>query len=231
MTLRIGFVDFLFAVTVGSAFSNLGNINLDSNPMEFIVLCFLIFIVLEDYYLYHIHVVSTVRETSTSVDFFILIAEVSILLSWYLSCTFATKSHHIYALYSLAAFSFFKFAAGSIHWGIHPENIDWRFYRYFAFLILPAVIILNANTVTNNTTTNNADTSYALQKTQNHISKKERHLVHKIIKNNYNEKYIYQKLYIEALIAWITQTLIWRIITIICTTKITIKQRALYEAN
>jgi hypothetical protein len=221
MSKRSGFVDFLFAVTVGATFSNLGNVDLDNKITEFFVICGLIIVILEDYHLYHVHVVPTERENS-SCDFIILLVESAILLAWYLSCTFVEKSHHTYALYSFAVFSVLKFVAGNIHWGSHPDPIDWRLYRYIAFLILPVVISFqaSAHSDVNLKSQNKEKITHVSHKGYKHKNKED---TKKEQQQGISDEY--RNMYIYAFAAWFVQVTIWRLVTKVGMERVSARER------
>jgi hypothetical protein len=216
MSRRSGFVDFMFAVTVGATFSNLGNIDIDKNTTEFVVVSFFIFIVLEDYFLYHTHVVPMIKEDSSS-NFIILLMESGILLSWYLSSTFAEKAHQLYSLIFFATYSILKFLAGSMHWFAHPDKLDWRCWRYICFLAVPIFVSFHLS-----------DYEHPVQTEQLFIehykhTEHRKHIEHhrqtdsKSEDSTHNEELKilsqYEKNYLYVFLVWITQTCLWWLIT------------------
>lgn len=136
MISRASFVDFLYAVTIGGAFSKIGT---TKPSLDFVILCVLILVVLEDYYLYHTQVLPS-ESGCKNYKFLSLVMESSILLAWYLSCAFIGTDQPMYSLFAIGAYSLLKITAGFFHWVSHTDHVNWRLWRYGLFLMLPFVV-------------------------------------------------------------------------------------------
>lgn len=137
MVPRLTFVDFMYAIVVGSAFRLIAPP--PDKPLElsfrFLGILFLLLVVLEDYYLYHTQILKPSQPHQSSLsDFWVLVLEIGILLAWYLSTIAFPANPKVF----LAAFSTFyalKWLAGLTHFAATAQLRSWRFYRYFSFFI------------------------------------------------------------------------------------------------
>ncbi len=137
-TTRIAFVDFMYAIVVGSAFGLVPPFELS---FRFLGLLFLILVVLEDFYLYHTQIVGR-RETQIP-SFSALVAEIAILLAWYLTVlSFPGKAAS--CLICFACFFALKWFAGLAHFAKLARLKSWEFRRNVTFLLpmLTAIVIL-----------------------------------------------------------------------------------------
>lgn len=133
---RIAFVDFMYAIVVGSAFPLVAPLELS---FRFWGMIFLVIVILEDFYLYHSQIAIHDNSKKT-ISFPALITEVSILLSWYLA-TIGFPKEKISFLIAFSAFFLFKWIAGFAHWISLKKTLDWRSKRNFTFLI-PVIVCL-----------------------------------------------------------------------------------------
>ena len=122
------FADFIYAVVIGVAFSD---IELLSTPAVLGITFFLLFVVLEDFFLYQTQVKPHI-DIFNFTSFSSLLFEVSILLSWFLSFLARVKSDHI-AFSFFALFFFFKWFASMKHLKNAPQK--WVIHRDHLFLI------------------------------------------------------------------------------------------------
>ena len=141
---RIAFVDFMYAIVIGSAFGLVPPLELS---FRFLGLLFLILVVLEDFYLYHTQIVG--RQERQIPSFLALVAEIAILLAWYMAAiSFPDKSNSSLACFS--AFFALKWVAGFAHFAKLGKLRSWEFNRNLTFLIpmftAVAVIMIRGNT-------------------------------------------------------------------------------------
>ncbi|MGD0539038.1 MAG: hypothetical protein ABSC03_15490 [Verrucomicrobiota bacterium] len=106
---RTSFVDFIYAVVVGSTFPFLAPFDAS---FRLIGLLFLIIVILEDFYLFHTQIAGKVSDAPTS--FWALVLELLILVLWYLAVLSFPLSSRPFLL-ALALFYFFKWLAGVAH--------------------------------------------------------------------------------------------------------------------
>lgn len=134
-TTRIVFVDFMYAIVVGSAFGLIPPLELS---FRFLGLLFLILVVLEDFYLYHTQIVG--RQDTQVPSFSALVAEIAILLAWYLTViSFPDKVAS--SVLCFAAFFALKWIAGLAHFAKLRKLASWEFRRNTTFLI-PMVVAI-----------------------------------------------------------------------------------------
>ena len=139
-TTRIVFVDFMYAIVIGSAFGLISPLELS---FRFIGLLFLVLVVLEDFYLYHTQIVG--QQESRVPSFSALVAEIATLLAWYLAViSFPDKT--VSCLLCIAAFFALKWIAGFAHFAKLHKLRSWEFRRNTTFLfpmtIAIAIIVL-----------------------------------------------------------------------------------------
>lgn len=158
------FVDFMYAIVVGSAFPALSGDRLDLSNIGFWSIIFLLAIVLEDYYLYETQIVPF--QQPGDVPLMALLFEISILVNWYIATaavSAATASTTpvstvptdvTWFLCALGVFYLLKLLAGIAHWtasykktfanlkswkaflkGIKSALGDWRCLRNLAFVL------------------------------------------------------------------------------------------------
>lgn len=126
---RLAFVDFMYAIVVGSAFPLIAPLEVS---FRFFGMLFLLLVVLEDFYLYHSEIQGS--DQLGGGGFFALIMEISILLAWYLSAISFPGSARAF-LIAFAAFYLLKLLAGFAHFTAVAQVRSWRFYRSLSFLI------------------------------------------------------------------------------------------------
>lgn len=126
---RLIFVDFMYAIVVGSAFPLIAPLEMS---FRFFGLLFLLLVVLEDFYLYHTQIVAPSQAHGSS--FLALVVEMCILLAWYLGAIAFPENPRVF-LTAFAAFFALKWLAGLAHFAALRELRTWRFYRCFSFLI------------------------------------------------------------------------------------------------
>ena len=143
-TTRVAFVDFMYAIVVGTAFALVAPVDLS---FRFVGLLVLILVVLEDFYLYHTQIAVHAHRGIPS--FSALAFEISILLAWYLAAASFPDAPHAF-LAAMAAFFVLKWSAGLAHFGSLGELRSWRFHRNHAFILTAgtcaAVAVLNGST-------------------------------------------------------------------------------------
>jgi len=124
------FADFMYAVVVGVAFSDIHLFDKASGFQSIFVTIFLLVVVLEDFYLYQTEVkpYTNVFKFKGFSSFFF---EVSILLCWYIAFAGRIEAR-VGSLLALAAFFFLKWAASAKHvlkgrtsWIIHRDHLFW----------------------------------------------------------------------------------------------------------
>jgi len=130
------FIDFVYAIVLGSALPLIGSDHLTVSDPVFYGTLFLVAVILEDYYLYATQIapfqMGRIYKSS-------LIFEIAILISWYLAAV-AIPKHPRWFLHAVAAFFLLKFLAGLTHWwnfhnSIRKALTDWRCWRNFAFIV------------------------------------------------------------------------------------------------
>lgn len=126
---RTTFVDFIYAVVVGSTFHFLAPFEVS---FRFAGLIFLILVVLEDFYLFHTQIAVKTADAPTS--FFALLLELLVLLAWYLSVISFPLSPRP-CLVAFALFFVFKWLAGFAHYAAIGQLRSLLFRRCHAFLI------------------------------------------------------------------------------------------------
>jgi Putative Ig domain len=122
---RSMFVDFMYAIVVGSALPLLNSEHLNLSDVRFWAILFLLLVVLEDYFLYETQIAPFQQPGKVSP--IALFIEVAILVSWYFSAL-AVSSKENRSLWFVTAFGLFyslKFTAGVTHWtgfykGVYP---------------------------------------------------------------------------------------------------------------
>jgi len=127
------FVDFFYAVVVGSTFSYL---TLDNATSIILIRLFMIFVILEDWYVYHRYVISfpTARKKYTIRSF---LFEISMLLFWYFSfISIPERLTMFLILYSL--FFLTKLYAGISHYMTKQSPITKEAILDFFYLV-PAI--------------------------------------------------------------------------------------------
>ena len=135
---RFAFVDFMYAIVIGAAFPLIAPLE---QSLRFVGLLFLLVVILEDFFLYHTQVATvTVEEAKT---FRALLAEIGVLLAWYLSAIAFPASVRAFLL-AFAAFYLLKWLAGLAHFSSLRQARSWRFYRTYSFFlpVLVSVILL-----------------------------------------------------------------------------------------
>lgn len=129
------FVDFMYAIVVGSVLPLVNDKHLHWGDPTFYTTAFLIVVVLEDYFLYETQIARYQKALTFSVTGLLgLILEIFILICWYLSAV-SVPEHPLWFLSSFASFYALKFAAGWAHW----KAIRWESMRNFAFTLPIAV--------------------------------------------------------------------------------------------
>lgn len=132
---RVAFVDFIYAIVVGTAFALVPPVDLS---VRFFGMLFLILVVLEDFYLYHTQIAVYADQGVPS--FSALVFEIFILLAWYLAAmSFPDKSRAF--LICLSGFFVLKWFAGFAHFASLGQLGDWRFHRNHCFFF-PALIAI-----------------------------------------------------------------------------------------
>jgi hypothetical protein len=137
-TTRVTFVDFLYAVVVGSTFQFLAPFEVS---FRLFALLFLILVILEDFYLFHTQITAEVPNARAS--FLPLVLELSILIAWYFSVISVTTSARI-CLLAFASFFLLKWLAAVAHRRSVGQLRGWRLHRSHAFLIPSFVSFLLA---------------------------------------------------------------------------------------
>jgi len=143
---RVSFVDFIYAIVVGTAFGLVPPVDLS---FRFFGMLFLILVILEDFYLYHTQIAVYADQNMPS--FSALVFEISILLSWYLAAmSFPTKSKAF--LFCFSGFFLLKWLAGFAHFTSLRQLRNWRFHRNHCFFI-PAsfgiILLFSTQSITN----------------------------------------------------------------------------------
>jgi hypothetical protein len=113
---RSMFVDFMYAIVVGSALPLLNSEHLNLSDVRFWGILFLLLVVLEDYFLYETQIAPFQQPGKISP--IALFLEVAILVSWYFSAL-AVSAKENRTTWFVAAFGLFyllKFTAGVAHW-------------------------------------------------------------------------------------------------------------------
>jgi len=110
------FVDFMYAIVVGSALPLLTSERLNLLDVHFWGILFLLVVILEDYYLYETRIAPFQQPGKVSPV--ALFFELAILVSWYLSAVAvsAKENRTIWFLCAFGAFFLLKFLAGVAHW-------------------------------------------------------------------------------------------------------------------
>ena len=149
---RIAFVDFMYAIVIGSAFGLVPPLEFS---FRFFGLLFLILVVLEDFYLYH-HTQIVGRQERQIPSFLALVAEIAILLTWYMTAiSFPDKSNSSLACFS--AFFALKWVARFAHLAKLGRLRSWEFNRNLTFMIpmltAVTVIMIRGNTKLSSTGT------------------------------------------------------------------------------
>ena len=137
---RIAFVDFMYAIVVGSAFGAVPPLELS---FRFLGLLFLILVILEDFYLYHTQIVG--RREAQVPSFSALVAEIAILLVWYLA-VISFPDSPASCLLCFAAFFALKWLAGVAHFAKLAKLRSWEFRRNATFLVPMVVAVVIALT-------------------------------------------------------------------------------------
>ena len=133
---RVTFVDFIYAIVVGTAFALVPPVDLS---VRFFGMIFLILVVLEDFYLYHTQIALYADQNVPS--FSALVFEISILLAWYLAAmSFPAKSKAFLVCFS--AFFILKWLAGFAHFTSLGQLGNWRFRRNHCFFIPASIAIM-----------------------------------------------------------------------------------------
>jgi hypothetical protein len=122
------FADFIYAVVVGVAFSD---IDLFAASTEIFATFFLLFVVLEDFFLYQTEVKPYI-DIFNFTSFNSLLFEVSILLCWFLAFLLRSKAPEV-SLMFFALFFFFKWLASVKHLKSAPRR--WVIHRDHVFLV------------------------------------------------------------------------------------------------
>jgi hypothetical protein len=134
-TTRVAFVDFMYAIVVGTAFPLVAPVDLS---FRFFGLLVLLLVILEDFYLYHTQIAVHADRALTS--FSALVFEISILLAWYLAAV-SFPARGFTFLFCMAAFFSLKWLAGFSHFASLQQLSNWRFHRNHSFC-LPAACCL-----------------------------------------------------------------------------------------
>lgn len=133
---RVSFVDFIYAIVVGTTFALVPPVDLS---FRFFGMLFLILVVLEDFYLYHTQIAVYADQNVPS--FSALVFEISILLAWYLAAmSFPAKSKAF--LFCFSAFFVLKWLAGFAHFTSLGQLGNWRFHRNHSFIIPASIGIM-----------------------------------------------------------------------------------------
>jgi hypothetical protein len=121
------FVDFMYAIVVGAVLPLINSNHLQWD-IVFYSIGFLIFVILEDYFLYETQIARfQVAGVLSPVGLF---CEIGILLCWYLAAV-SVPDHPLWFLSSFSLFFLLKFSAGWAHW----KKWRWESTRNFAFLL------------------------------------------------------------------------------------------------
>jgi hypothetical protein len=124
------FVDFMYAIVVGSALPLLNDKHLDLSDVPFWGILFLLIVILEDYFLYETQIAPF--QKPGKVNPIALFFEVAILVSWYFSALAVSvgATRTIWFLCAFGGFFLLKFLAGVTHWtGFFWSLGDFRFPR------------------------------------------------------------------------------------------------------
>lgn len=130
------FVDFMYALVVGSALPLINGEHLSWSDPVFFGTLFLIVVVLEDYFLYMTQIVPYQRAGEMSL--IPLFSEIAILVSWYLAVV-ASPKYPRFFLYAIFVFFVLKYFAGLAHW---KEFRRWESRRNLAFLIPAGTVLI-----------------------------------------------------------------------------------------
>jgi hypothetical protein len=124
------FADFMYAVVIGVAFSDIHPFDKAANFQSNFVTFLLLIVVLEDFYLYQTEV-KPYTNVFKFQGFSSLFFEVLILLCWYIAFAGRIEAQ-VGSLLALAAFFFLKWAASVKHllkvrqtWIIHRDHLFW----------------------------------------------------------------------------------------------------------
>jgi hypothetical protein len=135
---RTSFVDFIYAVVVGSTFPFLAPFDAS---FRLAGLLFLIIVVLEDFYLFHTQIAGKVPDAPA--PFMALVMELSVLISWYMAVISFPASPRP-CLIAFASFFLCKWLAGLFHFGAIRKLTSWHFQRCHSFLVPFAASLLLA---------------------------------------------------------------------------------------
>lgn len=123
------FVDFMYAVVVGSALPLISDKHLDFRDPVLYGMLFLFLVVLEDYILYETQIAKFQDASSPMMPG--LAFEISVLICWYFAAV-AIPEHVVWFLYSLSLFFFLKFASG---WAAVKSLTKWQSLRNLTFFL------------------------------------------------------------------------------------------------
>lgn len=128
---RSMFVDFMYAIVVGSALPLLNSEHLDLHDVRFWGILFLLLVILEDYFLYETQIAPFQKPGKVSPV--ALFFELAILVTWYLSAVAvsAAANRTGWFLCAFGGFFLLKFLAGVAHWTGFYRSLakGVRFYR------------------------------------------------------------------------------------------------------
>lgn len=133
---RRRFVDFIDAIVIGAVFSSIAPLE---SSFRFFGMLFLLFVILEDFYVAHTQL-ATFKTPIIALRFFPLVIELAISLSWYLAAMAFPKKKDAF-LIAFSCFCFFKWLAGFVHWGSLKMLSNWKFKRNYLNFICVVVCL------------------------------------------------------------------------------------------
>lgn len=133
---RRKFVDFIDAIVIGSVFSSIAPLE---PSFRFFGMLFLLFVILEDFYLAHTQL-ATHQAPTIALRFLPLVIELAISLSWYLAAIAFPENKDAF-LVAFSCFFLLKWLAGFAHWSSLRMLSRWQFRRNYLNFVCVAVCL------------------------------------------------------------------------------------------